>query len=594
MSKRLKRTKPYKAKSIVGINRSPAGSDYCFCKSGKKYKSCCQRKLIAYSPQSNSSMNFINIAGISILRPNSVTERELIKKAQMYLLEEVKPGKYVDFNSIDTIFKRQVDFFGDYFDTLIPRLASRDFMEFLLWQYDQTGILDELKHEGKLEFQALAEWAKIGPTFRRALKYMAERTTMLSPEALEDVNKQAIVKVSDEALICAEELINYCILSDQTRLFHDKSVVIVQENGVINHSIMDQSILTIEQRESQFANDKAKIYDTPDFPSNIDLHAEFLDDALKSTIGSSYKEAFQILRRLQTGVNTLHNGFPVVFVRKSTVESKLAEIFGKTTKEVSRILDGFTLTKEDMIKEGRDYWNPQLHYRSFRRGMFLLPHSTGPHFAWGSSLFNEAFLILLHEVSYGQFPNEWRSSQVNTKLGALVVEQGKWYEQQCVKQLQKLGIVGVCSRSSIGLGKDAIEVEPGEIDFIGVSTADSSIMVLEFKMLQHGSEPKKWRSSVDSFIVDKQKNESFVSKLTKKVEWIQTNLSAVRNALLSENVPVCNHVSYLDVAFITYAPEVASYFVDKYPCVSLNEFVNDYNKTGHWPYHKGRLCIKSN
>ena len=245
-----------------------------------------------------------------------------------------------------------------------------------------------------------------------------------------------------------------------------------------------------------------------------------------------------------------------------------------------------------MIEEGRDYWNPQFHYRAFRRGMFQLPHKTGTHLAWGKSLFNEALVIMIHEVSFGQFPNEWRSKEIDSVLGSLAVEQGRWFESQTLKQLEKLSIQGLCSRNSLGRGKFAIKIDAGELDFIGWSKIDNSLVLLECKMLQQGSEPKKWKNSVDCFLVDRKKQKSFLAKLSNKASWVKNNFSAVCDALRSESISVKPNASKLKVAFVTFAPEAASYFVDEFPCISLNELIADYTEVGKWPYQTGTFELK--
>jgi hypothetical protein len=538
------------------------------------------------------------IGGVRIFRPRNESNLAVRKKAEPFLRAAFGPGKYTDFDVLQAILHRQVDFFGEQFDALIPKLASLDFLGFILWQYDESGKLEDLFKADKLKGQAFDAWSGLGPTYRRALKYIAERVTMLVPDDM--VETMPSVDVLDEAFICAEELIDYCIVSDQTNLFKTGTVVEIQPEGqktYIDHDILDPRITKFQQRIYTDAAVRKNFFDQPDYESDFDTHAKDLDAPLINLIGASLGECLQVLRLTRDGCPPApNNPYKTKFVLRSEVVKNLAAHFNKTEITVDRILQGFSLTKKDLksrSRDGEDIWNPQSHHRAYRRGMFVLPHALGEHLVFSDRMFYECWNIMQSEICYGQFPKEWESKSVRTALGHVVRKRGEWFEEQVKKNLARLSINGVSSRTSIGTGRYAMAL-PGEFDFLGWSLADSALILFEDKMLQHGSEPRLWKNQVNAFVTGDKDEEAFVSKIKRKAEWVRSNFVEVCNALRSEGIGAEVLPTRLLSGFLSFTPLAASYFVDDFPCASVSEFVRDYQVTGNWPYENGTFELSIN
>jgi hypothetical protein len=365
-------------------------------------------------------MRLVTIAGHHIFRPRLESENRVKKLAEAHLRQRFSPGEYTAFNDVDAILKHQVDFYGDRFDDLVPQLASRNCMDFLMDQYDQSSKVDRLHTAGTLRGEAEGYWRRLGPTYMRTIKYMAERITMLAPPENEAVPRSEFMNVLDEAVICAEQLVMYCILSDQTRIFRESTKIVVQQPGLptyLDHEIVDARIENLHHREREDRLCGARVFDQPLYESKVTAHAAHLDAAMTAHVGATYIEALQMLYQLRQGARPNRENFPTVFVDYEAIVGQLSRAFKKPESVVKAVLSGFMLTQEKMSDEGRDFWNPQFHYRAFRRGMFLMPHETGPHLAWGRHLFDEAMTILSCEVCFGQIPNEMRIPEVDARLG---------------------------------------------------------------------------------------------------------------------------------------------------------------------------------
>lgn len=219
----------------------PSPNNYCFCGSQKKYKKCCLGMMVGFKG-GGAAMLRQEIGGIDIFRPRIESEGRVKLEAESYLRQGFEPGTYTSLKAIDAIIKRQVDFYGEKFDSLVPLLASREFMDFLMYQYDQAGQLDDKEKSGTLYGEAYRLWLELGRTYKRALKYMAERTTMLAEAKLPGVQAGNRLALLDEAFICAEQLVGLCILSDQSRLFNTSTQIIIQPPGrdtYLDHSVSD-------------------------------------------------------------------------------------------------------------------------------------------------------------------------------------------------------------------------------------------------------------------------------------------------------------------------------------------------------------------
>lgn len=334
------------------------------------------------------------------------------------------------------------------------------------------------------------------------------------------------------------------------------------------------------------------MYGNVPYKLDVSAHARHLDAALQAHIGVSYLEAIEILQRLQIGVRPAvdKDSFPSIFVLQEAVMEKFAKAFNKPVESIMKMLAGFRLMKEDLIAEGRAFWNPNFHYRAYRRGMFLWPHELGPHLAWSKYLYSEGLTTLLAEVCFGHFPKEWRSPSVDSKLGDIARENGQWFEMQVQKKLSEIGINGLASRTALGLGRYAMSIPAGELDFIGWCASTKSLVLLECKILQDGTEPRMWKNHFADFMGSK-KEEGFIAKLARKAKWASENSELICEALRSEGIQIADHPVAIHSGFITYAPNAVSYFIDGFPCVSLPEFLADYKGDGTWPYDTGILQV---
>ena len=84
------------------------------------------------------------------------------------------------------------------------------------------------------------EWANLGSNLRRAIKYLAERVTLFEPDQAPISPKSELLATLERVWICAEELVRYYMLSDQTfSIFPDATVLEILPKGQINYWILE-------------------------------------------------------------------------------------------------------------------------------------------------------------------------------------------------------------------------------------------------------------------------------------------------------------------------------------------------------------------
>ena len=74
---------------------------------------------------------------------------------------------------------------------------------------------------------------------------------------------------------------------------------------------------------------------------------------------------------------------------------------------------------------------------------------------------------------------------------------------------------------------------------------------------------------------------SYAERFRKKRAWVKANTPAIAAALGGQGV------AGLATVMLTLYPCIAREFIPDFPCVSLTEFLLDYEQNSSWPYPTG-------
>ena len=540
----------------------------------------------------DASPFFEGFNGIQVLRPGHIAEILLRSDAEKHFRARYAPGIVTGKENVNDVYRHHFAFYADTLNRVLPPMASRDFIELLLGQYDRSVEIDLLAKKGQLSSERNTRWQHLGPVLRRALKYLAERVAMLSPTAPPPKDND-ILRAAEMTLICAEMLTQLYIVSDRVYFLPGEPAIEILPEGEsdifrnIGDDIYGTKMLPRIERDRQHREDFMPIVPPQVLPAEQE---KYMADAFRQTMGISLNEALSVIHQTIKWAVPHPRGFNTLFCQKQMIIDGISRASGCPAKSVQQALDGFTITKDGMASEGREIFRPKQEYRACRRAFFEMPHETGPHLAWSKEMAIESYIQLGFGMAFGQFPREWASPGVRAAGGRLSNARGKWFESVVASNFGKVGIIGVASaKDQIGRGAAALRIpqDIGEIDFLGISPRDDAVIVAECKCVQGSYEPNTDRDDIKDFIAG---DDAYMKKLAKKAEWVFDNVAAVSTALSSVvgAVPKAK-LRRVHSIMVTYYPTPAALFWDKTPCVSLTEFMLDYQGTGAWPYTNGIL-----
>ena len=535
-------------------------------------------------------------ANIEIYRPSNLSEARIRNESEAHLRSKFNVGLYSEAKDINNILQHQFEFYSKKFKHIIPKLASRNFIEFVLWQFDQASIIEQKYKVNQLSNWEKSQWKELGSIFRRATKYLAESIVLLQPKETPHNSNENLRILTDEIWIAAEEMVRLYLLSDQTfMVFPETTTLEIYSEGSkdIWNLEVSQNCNIEELVRSDTAKRSSVIGKDQSFVNNISIHEQTIGEALKQSIGASFDEAVSLLSLIIQKSEADTNSFSIPFLHYSQLIDTLHKHTKLKKEAIEIILRSFTISKNNLELEGREVWKPKQEHRSFRRGFFEMPHPTGTHLVFSKQMALESLNQLIHGLVFRQFPSEWKNHEVNAAVVNLSQQAGKWFEHTVKNSLQEIGIIGLQSiNKQIGLNNHVIKIpsEVGEIDFLGFSQKEKLLLIAECKMVQGGFEGKFFRDDIKEFITS---NKAYVKKYTQKVQWVKANISSIVNALNSTELystPI-NPVA-IATAIITFYPTVAQYFIDEYPCVSITNLILDYREKNKWSYDRGVYLIK--
>ena len=186
-----------------------------------------------------------------------------------------------------------------------------------------------------------------------------------------------------------------------------------------------------------------------------------------------------------------------------------------------------------------------------------------------------------------KFPKELSNNAIDKAIDEISNKAGKWFELEVISHMKMINIPGQTANEELKFIKcnSLIKCTFCENDFLGLSIADSSIVILECQMLNSGFEPRGFRHHKDAFTKGK---DSYNIKLTKKVNWVFDNFDTIKS-ILCDNFGIDESTISRKVTcgFITYFSTMTSCFLDLFPCISLVELLDNYQKNSKWPYPNG-------
>ncbi|MBX9671500.1 MAG: hypothetical protein K2X93_28185 [Candidatus Obscuribacterales bacterium] len=541
-------------------------------------------------------MRFDRYGEIEIFRPRSSTERVVLAEEEQALRSSMKPGLYESADDINKAIKALCLFYGEKLEANLPKLASRHYVEFLQWQYDQSFEVEMNYRRGSLTNDEQKQWSELGRVFRRALKHLIERVCSLEPGSEPELDGEDLLWTTEVVQVCAEEFVSLCILSESTfAIFPDETKLTIYPEGegkLYLLEVLNKKALSMDERLKIDGNNRRRWVAGKTIDRDLDEQGGYLDSAFLESHGISYVDAIGLLGHLVDSVEPSEGSFKSRFSHKSELLKVFQENLNVSAEVLEKVLSGFTITAQHLQEDPSTIWNPKRQHRAYRRALFEMPHSNGLCLAWSRAMAHEALETLVQSAVFQQFPEEWRTEKMQQALAELDNQRGKWFERCTVTILTSLGFIGFASvKNTLGKGpKVQIPDDVGELDFLAYVPSERRLVLIECKMTQWTSEPKLWRADLKRFL---DKDKGYADKFRKKRDWVLANKDEVIGVLSSElKLPV--EPGMMSCAMVTFSPNIASCFIDDFPCVSLAELIVDFEKEGSkWPYVVGGSKIEA-
>lgn len=539
---------------------------------------------------SQEGMRFEKFGDIEVFRPRSVTERTVLAEEEKSLRSIMNPGVYQKADDINTAIKCLCGFYGEKIESNLKKLASRHYIEFLLWQYDQSFDIEMKSRRGDLSEGEKEQWSELGRIFRRALKYLIERVCSLEPAAEPELDGEDLLWTTEVVQICAEEFVQLCILSDSTySIFPDETQLTVFEQGADKLyllEVLNKRALAMGERIEIDGGNRRRWITGKTIDRDLLEQGRFLDSAFLVSHGISYIDAIGLLGHLVDSVEPSEGPFNARFFHKAELFKVFEEKLKVSTTTLEKVMAGFTISPQQFREEPGIIWNPKRQHRAYRRALFEMPHPDGLCLAWSRGMAHEALETLIQSAVFQQFPKEWSTPKLQQALALLDNERGKWFEKCVTATLSSQGFVGLASvKNAVGkTSKVRIPDNVGELDYLAYMPDEQRLVLIECKMTQWTSEPKMWRDDLKRFLdVDK----GYADKFRRKRDWVLANKGEIVAAMSTE-LKVSIEPLDFSCAMVIFTQNIASCFIDDFPCISLAELIVDIEKAGNkWPYIVG-------
>jgi hypothetical protein len=530
-----------------------------------------------------------------LIRPGVEVQKRLLANSKHYVLARFPLGKRREKEEVCGVLKCYFEFFSLQLDSLLRKLASREFMEFVLYQYDMAAAEWQQTPD-----EVTIEACRVGSEFsviRRGLKYLAERTAMRSslPE-FSPVGKPHLFEYVEEALFASRMLAElylacdkaYYILPGEMELALERDDMLIDgvpwplPFSLVPDVVYEHVDVAYSARVAKDRANRTKYFPTNSMNFDFQRQAEVLDPAFEKSFGYPFSRFLGVIAVINENFKPAPGSYPVMFFRKKGLVQDIMGNFGISKVELAeRILAGFTITRQQMLEEQRAIFQPKQEHRAFRRGYIEFPHTTGPHLFWCGALASEGLDHLVNGVCFKKLPDEWLTPETSAGLERLSNEAGCWFEREVAAKLRSLGIQGDGRHGRIIGGGETLDIpaEVGQLDFLGYSDRDSALVVAESKMVEVGFESRYFRDEISQFASNKR---SYAAQLRKKWEWVAAN-----RGILSRALGATNDKPKVFAVLITLYPTYAAFKISDLPCVSLVEFMEDHKAKGSWPYDIG-------
>ncbi len=527
------------------------------------------------------------INSIDIYRPDDTVENYVYEHVKNKFCLDFVDGKYIDSQKISRILNSYFAIYEDLVNSHIMKLCSKNYLEFLLIQYEVYAEVEYEYKQHKLSVKDERFWTVDGSLSRRSIKYLIELTCSLSNEKnnIESgLSRNELEFSCGVVFAAAEEMVRTYMSSESSHsIFPENSVLTISKN---KKNYMDYKTTGSFRGDFDIRKDtiaKQKIIGRSSYLTDYQSHNEILRNNFENYLGVDYQNILSFLQGLPNICSPINKGEGVYFIDRGQLLAVMSERFMVTVQQATLILDGLSIKSKNLEGDYRKIYNPKQEYRLLRRTFIVYPAPEGEHVAYSKNMLSELLLHLVNGLVFKKLPLEWINKEIRKDLDLISNKAGSWFERVVEKELNELKIKTIQSVKKIKLkGEKALFIpqQIGEIDILGYSEIDKAIVVIECKLISHSTEPKYFRNDIDQFVGTKK---SYSTKFKAKYEWVLENKDIVIE-YLNERFSCEITADKVCTAMVTHNPTIASEFISEFSCVSIAKLITSYIEKESWPF----------
>ena len=526
-----------------------------------------------------------DICGVNIFRPRDKFEDFVYQYVKDNVFEKFDSGTYTERKKIVQIVNFEFQIYYDLINHNLDKIQPLHFSQFLFQEYENYGRVEELFKAGRLSAANEDFWQKYGGYARRAIKHLLELICIKGnfEKNIDHISIAEQEKSISVMFIAAEEMISLYMRSHLYNAFYEEIELVLDESQFIYFDVKQDAEVRYDVRT--IIRESDRYIPSPSILRNRQFHNAILKDGFLETFGADYASILDGLQKLVIRLDDSQRDEldECRIISKNEAIDMLSIILSIENIQAESIIDGFSLTAQKMLDEGRELNRPKQQYRAYKRGFFLISYKDLSYFIFSKRMALECLQILESEVAFKKLPPEWISKPISKGLDVLNNQAGRWFEKVVVKNLLDVGINGVSSVKKLTFknGKK-IHVPPdvGEIDFLGLSKKNDIIIIVEIKQVGFATEPRMYMDDLDKFVTGKN---NYSDKFERKFEWIKENYLDVAK-YLEEKLSCSTSVRKVAYVMITHYPTFIGPKINKFSCLSITEFMMQHHSDSGWNF----------
>jgi len=374
------------------------------------------------------------------------------------------------------------------------------------------------------------------------LRALIEKVVAEPPEGDHELSMDEF----DQMFAIMFHIINWAMLSDDIHLKLTNTKMSILETGRIGvekneiESVWDpfRRSKTLENTETAIKSFES--YFNDDELDNSKISSE-MEDAFEAEFGFTLSRIIEFLELLISIVYEQNK--TIARMNVSELKERLKTNLKMDDTQSDDIIDLFSLKRREKWLqapkgfENIDVWpwryNRRLSY--LRRPIIVGPEpEDDPLTFWGPKHVFETGRNLVSLVRSGRYKGV--SSKMKSFRGDIVRERGNLFTKDAKKWFEENTTLKIEDEVSIEPGKQLNSQENlGDIDIFIIDDDKKSIFSIECKYTNYARNPREVRHEIDTIMEDKDDEDSWITKHTKRDEWLKSNVEEVSRAF---NLPL--------------------------------------------------------